>query len=198
MVSDGRGADVPGASRIGDSRDVEWIRSSTHVTRSVTSAIPPIFAAYATVELPGTGFHAGDRDRHDHARALVALLQAHCGPQPWWLGYLDKGHTDVVFHNAPRVPLYAQWPYVLARGGPEEAIRWRADSFDTSLKGALPDLMFPADHAWLVSTLWDDDWTCIGGSASLVHGLLNDPELGPRARRVDPDEDMTPPGHQMY
>ena len=31
------------------------------------------------------------------------------------------------------------------------------------LQGALPDLMFPADRSWLVSTLWDDDRTCVGG-----------------------------------
>lgn len=198
MVSDGHGADAQGAARIGDSGHVEWIRSATHVTGAVTSAIPPIFDAYATIELPGSGYHGGSRDWHGHERALVALLQARCEPQPWWLGYLDTGDTDVVFHDAPRVRLYAGWSYVLAEGGPNEAIEWRANSFDPFLKGALPDLMFPADHTWLVSTLWDDDWTCIGGSTFLVQDILNDPELGPRARRVDSDADMTPPGHQMY
>jgi len=28
--------------------------------------------------------------------------------------------------------------------------------------------MFPADHSWLVSTLWDDDWSRIDGSTTLV------------------------------
>lgn len=36
----------------------------------------------------------------------------------------------------------------------------------------LPELMFPADRPGLVSSLWDDDWTCIGGSATLGGRLL--------------------------
>jgi hypothetical protein len=42
--------------------------------------------------------------------------------------------------------------------------------------------MFPADRSWLVSTLWDDDWSCIGGPGRLVHNFLRDPDL--RARQV--------------
>jgi hypothetical protein len=57
--------------------------------------------------------------------------------------------------------------------------------------------MFPADRSWLVSTLWDDDWTCIGGRTALVESVLHDPELGPRARRVElGGDDATPPGHE--
>jgi hypothetical protein len=41
--------------------------------------------------------------------------------------------------------------------------------------------MFPADRSWLVSTLWDDDWTCIGGAAELVDKLLRHPDLQARA-----------------
>jgi len=52
--------------------------------------------------------------------------------------------------------------------------------------------MFPADHSWLVSTLWDDDWTCIGGPAELVDGFLNHPRL--QAYPVAPSQDRTPPG----
>jgi hypothetical protein len=39
----------------------------------------------------------------------------------------------------------------------------------------LPNLMFPADRSWLVSTLWDDDWTCVGGPAELVGGVPASP-----------------------
>jgi hypothetical protein len=53
--------------------------------------------------------------------------------------------------------------------------------------------MFPADRSWLVSTLWDDDWTCVGGSEELVADLLATPGL--TARRVTTDEDCLPPGH---
>ena len=54
--------------------------------------------------------------------------------------------------------------------------------------------MFPADRSWLVSTLWDDDWTCIGGPAQLMDGFLRHREL--EARRVTLGQDATPPGHQ--
>ncbi len=63
-------------------------------------------------------------------------------------------------------------------------------------KGALPDLMFPADQSWLLSTLWDDDWTCLGGPARLVADVLRHPDL--QARQVSPGEDATPPGHKAF
>jgi hypothetical protein len=44
-------------------------------------------------------------------------------------------------------------------------------------KGVLPNLMFPEDRSWLVSTLWDDDWTCVGGPAELIDKVLHDPVL---------------------
>jgi hypothetical protein len=50
------------------------------------------------------------------------------------------------------VTLYSGWGYVLIEAGPEQAGRWREDDH---WKGVLPDLMFPADRSWLLSTLWD-------------------------------------------
>ena len=60
----------------------------------------------------------------------------------------------------------------------------------------LPELVFPADRCWLVSTLWDYNWTCVGGPVSLVDALLNHPDLRSRVRRVSLDKDATPPGHR--
>jgi hypothetical protein len=78
---------------------------------------------------------------------------------------------------------------VLVEAGPEQAANWRAPGF----KLALPDLMFPSDRSWLVSTMWDDDWSSIGGTEAIVSSLLRHPDLGPRTTRVTPDEDVTPP-----
>ena len=58
----------------------------------------------------------------------------------------------------------------------------------------MTNLMFPADHTWLVSTLWDDDWTCFGGPAGLVDGFLHHP--GRQARPVALGQDAAPPGHE--
>jgi hypothetical protein len=62
-------------------------------------------------------------------------------------------------------------------------------------RAAQPDV--PGRPVVLVSTLWDDDWTCTGGRTALVEDLLHDPELGPRARQVElGDDDATPPGYE--
>jgi hypothetical protein len=78
---------------------------------------------------------------------------------------------------------------VLIEAGPQQAAGWRDEGFNWTL----PDLMFPADRSWLVSTMWDDRWTSIGGSEQLVNGFLSDATLGPRARRVALGQDSTPP-----
>jgi hypothetical protein len=110
--------------------------------------------------------------------------------QPWWLGYLETGAHDLVFDHAPTVTLYAGWNYVLVEAGPAQAATWRADD---PWRGRLPDLMYPADRSWLVSMLWDDDWRCLGGPASLLDAVLAEPILA--ARAVGVDQDATPPGH---
>jgi len=80
----------------------------------------------------------------------------------------------------------------LIEAGPEQAGSWRAAW--GRWKGVLPDVMFPVDRSWLASTLWDDYWTCIGGSRALVEARLAHPELRRRAREVDPAApDVTPP-----
>lgn len=184
--------------RIGRHTEIAWIEENTESGLTIMSAIPPVFEAYATLEEPGTGNHeltassAEDWKRHEaewerHEAGVLEVLTAHTAPQPWWLGYIETGAHDVVFTDAPRVRFYADWPYVLVEAGAEQARVWRDD---------IPDLMFPADRSWLFSTLWDDDWTCIGGSRGLVDAFVAHPDLRPRVREVDPSvKDATPSGH---
>jgi hypothetical protein len=150
-----------------------------------------VFDTYATVVFPE---HGADQERHD--AAVLSTLRANTATQPWWLGYLDTGADDVVFPDAPRVDLYSDWHYVLVQAGPEQAATWRGHDLGSFWSGHLPNLMFPADRSWLVSALWDDDWTCVGGPAALVHDLLHDPLLGSRVRAVELGQDATPPGHR--
>jgi hypothetical protein len=159
-----------------------------------------VFEAYATLELPGSGeldqlSWLEDPERHD--AAVLSVLVEHTTKQPWWLGYLDTGASDVIFSDVPKVSLFASHDYVVLEAGPAQAESWR-DEWNR-WKGVLPDLMFPADRSWLISTLWDDDWTCVGGPQQLVGALLVHPDLGHRVRQVDlTDDDVTPPGHTSW
>ncbi len=187
------------AWRIGHDAEIAWIAENTEVGLAITSAIPPLFEAYATLEHPDTGepetrpsaFEDWDR----HAASVIEILSQHTSAQPWWLGFLEYAPSaNVIFNDVWKVSLYANSEcYVLVEAGPEQATTWRRGE---NGKDVLPDLMFPADRSWLASTLWDDDWTCIGGSRALVDAFVNHRDLRDRAREVKSlREDATPPGH---
>jgi hypothetical protein len=91
------------------------------------------------------------------------------------------------------VAIYWSWPYVLVAAGPEQALTWRTGRRRAQY-GVLPDLFFPEDRSWLVSALWDDTWTCIGGSKILVEALHHDPLV--QAHRVQLGVDAKPPGRE--
>jgi hypothetical protein len=183
VLRDGR------AWQLGTSTEAAWINDGISPGRSITYAIPPVFDSYCTVELPRSHDRA-DLDRHE--QAVVAVLSAHAPEPSWWLGYLDTGASDVVFPYAPRTTLYSGYGYVLVKAGPRQAAGWRENEFSWRL----PELMFPADRSWLLSTMWDDGWTCVGGPEQLVGAFLRHTMLGPRARRVALGEDPTPPGQE--
>lgn len=167
---------------------VDWITDRTRRDGTVISAIPLGFTRYATIVIP-----EDDAAKARADAALVGALRAHTAEQPWWLGYLDTGVADVVEPDRPRVAVYEAWPYVLLQGDPDQALGSRSSSGATPWHSALPELIFPADRSWLLSTLWDDDWRCVGGPAAMIDALLALSEL--EARSVTPEEDATPPGH---
>jgi hypothetical protein len=174
--------------QIGGSREIAWIVDNTRPDGTIATAIPSSLGAYATVIVP-----AGDEEKRLADAALLDVLRSQSSPQPWWLGYLETGVAGLVFPAAPRVRLYT-WPYVLVKAGPDQAAAWRTSDEATPWHSALPELMFPLDRSWLVSTLWDDDWRCVGGTTSLVEALLRHPRLD--ARAVTVDGNVTPPGHE--
>lgn len=168
---------------VGDATTGRWIRDGTTVGLTIDSAIPLVFESYATLTL------RDDQTRMD--THLIELLAEH-GPHPWWLGYLRTGAIDDdIAPELPPVPLCgSSWEYTLIQAGPLQAASWRSAS---SSRGRLPDLIFPTDRSWLVSHLWDDDWRCVGGPASLVHQI--ETAFPQHARTVTPGDDATPPGH---
>lgn len=167
--------------------DVTWINTGTPPGRAITAAIPPIFAAYCTLTMP----FDDDDALPVYEQALIELLAEQTPDQPWRLGYLDTGASEVVFPYAPRTTVY-WYGYVLVEAGPQQATSWRTPDF----RGGLPDLMFPRDRSWLVSTMWDDQWTSVGATESIVNRILQHPLLAPIARQVTVKADATPPGHQ--
>lgn len=174
--------------QLGTITEVAWIANATTEGPTITVAIPPVFEAYAT-------FYEPDNPHITtmfHERAVVKDLIDHTPDQPWWLGYLDTGAHDIVFDHTPKVSLYFDWHYVMVEAGPEQALAWRTGHMRAQ-DGSLPDLFFPADRSWLVSALWDDTWTCIGGPAALIETLHHDPLV--EARPVQLHEDAKPPGH---
>jgi hypothetical protein len=175
--------------RLGTADDAAWINDGTSAGAAITSAIPPVFDAYCALELPRPN-EAAEQSRHE--RAVIELLTRHTPEQPWWLGYLDTGASDVVFPYTPRTTIYSGYGYVLVQAGPQQATSWRRNGFSWRL----PELIFPADRSWLVSTMWDDSWSSIGGSEQLIDRVLNDSLLGPRTRRVTLEQKPTPPGHE--
>jgi hypothetical protein len=189
VVDDRDSSLVRRAFRIGTQADVDWIRAGTSVGRTVTVAIPPVFEAYATVVVPDGDEGEGPRRRHD--RAVLSLLGDRSGDQPWWLGYLDTGVDDVIVPGAARVLLYPGWAYVLLEAGSEQAATLRSGG--RFFERSLPDLIFPADRSWLLSTLWDDDWRWLGGPADLIDSFSKHPDLETRIVRLG--EDAIPPGH---
>jgi len=176
--------------QVGKATDVAWIAGDTPVGTAISAAIPAVFDAYVTIVLP-----EDHTDQPPHDAALLSVLRAHAIDQHWWLGYLDTGADDVVFPAAPRVRLYSDWPYVLVLAGSEQAAAWRRWDSSSYWSGHLPNLVFPVSRCWLVSTLWDDDWTCVGGTTALIDDLVRHPQLSPLVRRIKPGQDATPPGH---
>jgi hypothetical protein len=165
---------------IGSGDDVAWIADSVDLSAEKVSLVPPGFAAYCRLDLPERTL--GSQIRHD--QALVVRLSREPAAQQWWLGYLEYGiGIDLPFSDAARTKLFG-WDYVLVQAGAEQALNWRASESPIAWKGALPDVMFPADRSWVLVTDWDERWSGIGGTGRLVQSLLDDPELGPRTERV--------------
>jgi hypothetical protein len=94
------------AWRIGTQDDVSWIQQSVTPGTAITTAIPPEFEAYGTIAL--CRGEPGDRVPTDLDSAVFDVLEAHTDPQPWWLGYLETGASDVVFTEARDRPTHVR------------------------------------------------------------------------------------------
>ncbi len=168
----------------GTTADAAWLDHALgYAGHRAVTWFATAFEASCRLGLPAVPVVDG-LDQAAHDRAVVRLLSAF-GAASWWLGYLDYGiGINIVFDKAPRARIFS-WDYVLVRAGAREALSWRSSSApDVSWKGALPDLIFPTDHAWVMFTPWDDHWSFIGGPRRLIARINLDPTLRSRVQPV--------------
>jgi hypothetical protein len=79
--------------------------------------------------------------------------------------------------------------HLLFAGPLRLAGRWGARPYEPGHARDInsPNLMWPADRAWFVTTNIDSTWTGVGGSADLIDDLLAEPRLEVvRTRHDDP------------
>lgn len=91
--------------------------------------------------------------------------------------------------DGPRLHAFGRDHLVFA-GPVTDAGHWGAASYGHGIPRDLnsPNLLWPADHAWCVTTNIDSEWTGVGGSASLADELLRDPRLEVVRTRHQPEE----------
>jgi hypothetical protein len=102
------------AWRIGRYPDIAWIMDSTDEGGvKITCAIPRVFEAYWTLELPYSGDQGWrPQEVNRFAPDVVDVLSAHTPEQPWWLGYLRRGdYSNIIFDDAPQVALQRRLPH---------------------------------------------------------------------------------------
>jgi hypothetical protein len=85
------------AWRIGTDAEVMWIAGGTTMGLTVTSAIPPVFDAYATVVIPDT---TARRESHD--REMLILLAGNRPTSPGGLATSRPESTTPSFPTRPR------------------------------------------------------------------------------------------------
>lgn len=77
--------------------------------------------------------------------------------------------------------------YLLFGGPLGDAGEWGATSYGHAIRRDInsPNLMWPADHAWFVTTNIDSTWTGVGGTKELTDALLRDDRLEVVRTRYD-------------
>lgn len=142
---------------------------------------------------------------------LVAALRPHTPPGPCWFGYNEATGADLA-DFLPLVTAEASWPAAAQKAatfrladekyllltGPLDAVlpRPRPDlGLEPDYPTLSPQLWWPADRSWFVSTVLDLEFTLIGGSAALAGDLLADPELETAA--VDWLDDVSAGGDHL-
>lgn len=116
----------------------------------------------------------------------VAFLTTFTGPAPWPGRVFGKPKPKeppppafaAAVLDGPRLVVGSR-DYLLFSGPLADAGSWGAAAYGVGVPRDLnsPNLFWPDDHAWFVSTDIEGSWTAVGGSEALVIDLLADPRL---------------------
>ena len=168
-------------------------RFEGHLDEPLLSALIGVLAEHTTT--PDDCFFALWEGYGDiHGGEAAGFLTAFTGPMRWPGRIFTKEKP-----KAPPPPAFPphimDGPLLTANGeahflfaGPlSEAGRWGAASYGGGVPRDInsPNLMWPADHAWFVTTSIEGTWTGVGGSDALIGALLRDGRLEVVRQRYD-------------
>lgn len=131
-----------------------------------------------------------------HGGEAAGFLTAFSGP-PRWPGRIFTQEKPKAPPPPAFPPQVMTGPLLTANGEAHflfsgrlaEAGQWGAASYGNGVPRDInsPNLMWPADHAWFVTTSIEGTWTGVGGTASLIATLLADDRLEVVRQRYDED-----------
>ncbi|MCL3819902.1 hypothetical protein [Aeromicrobium wangtongii] len=129
-----------------------------------------------------------------HGGEAARFLTAFAGPPLWPARLFTKDRPKappppafpVHVMNGPLLEVNGE-KHFLFTGPLTAAGRWGAAGWGNGAPRDInsPNLMWPADRAWFVTTSIEGTWTGVGGSTALIATLLGDPRLEVVRQRYD-------------
>ena len=167
-------------------------RYEGHLDESLLAALIDVLARHTTAA-DDCFFALWDGYGQIHGGDAVGFLTRFSGP-PRWPGRIFAKETPpppvppafpASVLEGPKVSFFHD--YLLFGGPLTDAGDWGATSYGHSIRRDInsPNLMWPADHAWFVTTNIESTWTAVGGSEALISDLLAEPRLEVVRNRYD-------------
>ncbi|KQV73961.1 hypothetical protein ASC61_02480 [Aeromicrobium sp. Root344] len=167
-------------------------RYEGHLDESLLAALTDVLARH-TASADDCYFALWDGYGQIHGGDAVGFLIRFSGP-PRWPGRIfgkEKPPPPVPpafpasVLEGPKLSFFHD--YLLFGGPLTDAGDWGAASYGHSIRRDInsPNLMWPADHAWFVTTNIESTWTAVGGTAALIDDLLADDRLEVVRTRYD-------------